>query len=51
MEQTAPSTGKQWIYFFISLAVLVALFIYKREIVWIALPSVVTHFAKAMRLI
>jgi hypothetical protein len=45
------STGLQWLLFIISLGVMIALIMFKREIFWIALPSVCTHFSKAMRLI
>jgi hypothetical protein len=50
MEQT-KSTGKYWLLFFISLAGMIAMMVYKPEFFWVVLPFVGTYFAKAMDLL
>lgn len=50
MEQT-KSTGKYWLLFFISLAGMIAMMVYKPEFFWVILPFVGTYFAKAMDLL
>jgi uncharacterized membrane protein YhaH (DUF805 family) len=49
MERT-QSRSKYWIYFFISLAVMVGFMIFLPEFFWTILPFVVTYFALAMDL-
>lgn len=48
--EAKQSTGKYWAYFFIWLAIMIALLIGYRQFFWLALPGVCTHFSKAMRL-
>ncbi len=51
MEQEKDkSTSKYWLYFFISVAVIIAMLIWVRPYFWLALPFVVTFFAKALNL-
>jgi len=50
MEQT-KSTGKYWLLFFVSLAGMIAMMVYKPEFFWLILPFVGTYFAKAMDLL
>jgi hypothetical protein len=50
MEAT-KSSGKNWLWFFIWLGILVTLLFVYREFFWLALPGTVTYFAKAMDLI
>ncbi|MFP5042597.1 hypothetical protein [Parasediminibacterium sp. JCM 36343] len=45
------SLGKYWLYFFLWLGLLVTLMVVYREFFWIALPGVVTFFAKGLDLI
>lgn len=49
--ETTKSTGKYWIYFFISLAVMIAMMIFVPSYFWTILPFVVTYFAMAMDLL
>jgi predicted RND superfamily exporter protein len=46
--ETTKSTGKYWMYFFISLVVMILMIIFYREFFWVVLPFVVTSFALAM---
>lgn len=48
--EAQQSTGKYWLYFAVSTAVMVGLMIYKREFFWLALPFVTTYFAKGLKL-
>jgi hypothetical protein len=50
METTNNSTTKDWIYFFISLAAMIGLFVVADEWFWLALPFVLTYFVKAIRM-
>ncbi len=50
METTNNSTTKDWIYFFISLAAMIGLFVVADEWFWLALPFVLTFFVKAIRM-
>ena len=50
MEAT-KSKGKYWLYFFISLAAMIAMMFIYREFFWIVLPFVVTNFALALDLV
>lgn len=49
---TTEGTGKWWLYFFISAGVIIIMLIMPdlRPWFWLALPFVVTAFAKAMRI-
>lgn len=49
MESNA-STTKSWIYFTIWFAILIGLFMFYRQYFWLALPGVITYFAKGLRL-
>ena len=51
METVNKSTMMDWVLFFISLIAIIALLVYASEWFWIALPFVVTYFAKAVRAI
>lgn len=51
METANSSTLKDWIFFFISLVVIIALLIYASEWFWVALPFVLTYLVKACRAI
>lgn len=46
--EAKKSTGKYWVYFFIWVIIFLALFIFLRQFFWLALPGVVTYFAKGM---
>jgi hypothetical protein len=46
--ETRKSTGKYWLLFFLSLAGMIAMMIFKAEFFWVVLPFVGTYFAKAM---
>ncbi len=46
--ETTKSTGKYWILFFLALAGIIAMMIYKPEFFWVVLPFVGTYFAKAL---
>jgi predicted RND superfamily exporter protein len=48
--ETTKSTGKYWLYFFISLVVMIALMVFYPHYFWTILPFVVTFFALAMDL-
>lgn len=45
------NNSKYWTWFFIWLVVLIVMFIFIRQYVWLALPGTVTYFAKAMNLL
>lgn len=45
------STSKYWFYFAVSMLVIIAMLIWVRPFFWLALPFVVTFFAKALNLI
>jgi hypothetical protein len=49
--ETTKATGKYWIYFFISLAVMIGFIIFLPQFFWTILPFVVTYFAMAMNLL
>lgn len=49
--QQEKSTSKYWLYFFISLVVIIAMLIWVRAYFWVALPFVVTFFVKALNII
>ncbi|WP_207496707.1 hypothetical protein [Aridibaculum aurantiacum] len=49
--ETTKSTGKYWLYFFLSLIGMILMLIFKAEYFWLLLPLVVTFFAKAMDLL
>lgn len=51
--ETKHASGKYWIYFFIWLAIMVFMLADSdfRQFFWLALPGVVTHFAKALDLL
>jgi hypothetical protein len=49
--ETTKSTGKYWMYFFISLAIMIAMMIFVPSYFWTVLPFVVTFFAMAMDLL
>ncbi len=44
------STTKSWIYFIIWFAIMIVLLVYYRQFFWLALPGVITYFAKGLRL-
>ncbi|HEU0227010.1 MAG TPA: hypothetical protein VFQ86_04685 [Arachidicoccus soli] len=50
MEDTKSKT-REWIWFFVWLAIIVCLLIWLRQWFWLALPGVLTYFVKAMGLI
>lgn len=50
MEAANNSTAKDWIYFFISLVVMILLFAFADEWFWLALPFVLTYFVRAIRM-
>lgn len=45
------STSKYWLWFAISTVVIICMLIWVRPYFWLALPFVVTSFAKALNLI
>jgi len=50
---TTKSRGKNWLYFFIWLVIIIVMLVMPtlRPFFWLALPGVCTHFAVAMNLI
>ncbi len=48
---TAKSTKKYWVYFFISLLALIGMLVFYREFFWVVLPFVVTFFALALDIV
>ena len=49
--ETTKSRGKYWVYFFLSLIVVIIMGIYQPKYFWIVLPFNFTYFAKAMNLL
>ncbi len=49
--EAKQSTGKYWFLCFLWLGILILLMFVYREFFWLALPGVVTYFAKAMDLL
>jgi hypothetical protein len=49
--EAQKSTGKYWFLCFLWLGILILLMVVYREFFWLALPGVVTYFAKAMDLL
>jgi uncharacterized membrane protein len=49
--ETTKSTGKYWLYFLISLVVMILLMIFVTKFFWLALPFVLTYFAKGLDLL
>ena len=49
--ETAKSTGKFWVYFFISIVVLVIMSWFTPKFFWVVLPFNFTFFAKGMNLL
>ena len=51
-HMSTEGTGKWWLYFFISAAVILTMLIMPslRPWFWLALPFVITSFAKALRI-
>ncbi|WP_438944769.1 hypothetical protein [Sediminibacterium sp.] len=48
--EAKQSTGKYWMLFFFWLVAMIVLLVVYREFFWLALPGVVTYFAKGMDL-
>ncbi|HEY5408324.1 MAG TPA: hypothetical protein VIJ92_14615 [Ginsengibacter sp.] len=46
----SQSTGIYWLYFFLSAIGIILMLVFVREYFWMALPFVVTTFAKALRI-
>jgi len=46
----SQSTAPYWLYFFISAIAIILMLIFVREYFWMALPFVVTSFAKAVKI-
>jgi hypothetical protein len=46
----AKPTGKYWMLFFISSAIMILMLIFLREYFWLALPFVTLYFAKALNI-
>lgn len=52
METTAKKSNTlDWIIFFVSTVICIALLMYASEWFWLALPFVLTYLVKAMRVI
>ncbi|MCY7421387.1 MAG: hypothetical protein LH478_06540 [Chitinophagaceae bacterium] len=49
--ETTKSTGKYWLYFFISLIALILMIIFYRQFFWVVLPFVITSFGLAMDIV
>jgi len=49
--ETTKSTGKYWLYFFISLIALILMLIFATKFFWVVLPFNFTFFALAMNLL
>jgi hypothetical protein len=50
MNDTNKSNAVYWLYFILSAIGITLMLIYVREYFWMALPFVVTTFAKALRI-
>jgi len=48
MADTTKSTSKYWIYFGISLVIMVAMMIWVNSWFWVALPFVLTYLVQAL---
>lgn len=51
MSVAQQSSGKAWLWFFVWLAIIILMLVFVRQFFWLALPGVVTCFAKAMNLL
>lgn len=49
--ETTKSTGKYWLYFLISLIVLIIFCVFAPKFFWVVLPFNFTYFAKGMDLL
>lgn len=48
MAETTKSTGKYWLYFLVSLGIMIAMLIFMPAWFWVALPFPITYFVLAM---
>lgn len=48
---TSKSTGKYWVYFLVSLVIMLAMMIWVNSWFWVALPFVMTYFVQALDII
>jgi hypothetical protein len=49
--EAVKSNGKNWLWFFIWLGILITLLVVYRQFFWLALPGTVTYFAKSLYLL
>jgi len=48
MAEATQSTKKYWIYFLISLVIMIAMLIWANSWFWVALPFVLTYLVQAL---